>query len=354
MKMITRAFLAAMLAIGGFGCGDDDGDDDTTTTDMFTPDTDMGPEVDMFTPDEDMGAEDDMFVPPAAVNVRIAHLVPDAPNVRLCIGPEGFRGPAPPVPSSDDLPTGVPFRAVGGYIQLPIEGVDTYEARVFDVDTIDTAGDCSLTDDPLLTINVDTSTLTADAYYTVAAIGFVAPADFDCPGPTPGTTQACGDSQAARLQVYDDSDIDGDNALIRVLHAIPDAPNVDICYDADGSEGTEEDPVEIFENVEFGAATDYNVQAAGLSAGSFRIFAHVAPGMDCPTALPGAELFELTIPTNAEIQAAFGSGGAGLPIVTDEYAVGSVHTIFAEGSASSAEPAEAMAIVPIIDLPAAP
>ncbi len=361
MKTISRAFLASMLAVAGFGCGDDDGDDDTTEVDMFTPMVDSGPEVDMFEPEEDMGPEEDMFVPPAAVNVRIAHLIPDAPAVRLCIGPEGLRAPSPPSPSATVAPDGVPFRAVLPYISLPIDGVDTYEARVFAASTIDDgAGNCSLTDDPLLTITVDTADLTADNFYTVAALGFVTPADFQCPTAAPGVTEPCGDGSAARLTVFDDSAVDSGNALIRVAHAIPNAPNVDICYDADGSDGDAEDPVEIFENVPFGTMSEYNMQAAGLAAGSFRIYVHVAAAADCPTsaAVGGMfdpEIYELTIPTNAEVQAAFAA--LPLPVVDDEYAVGAVHTIFAEGTSGVTPPAPGSpdngfaAFVPHIDLP---
>lgn len=355
MKTISRAFLASMLAIAGIGCGDDDGGDDDV--DMFTPPVDMGPEVDMFEEEDDMGPEADMFVPTPTVNVRIAHLVPDAPNVRLCIGPPGLTPAVPPQPSATALPDGVPFRAVGGYISLPI---GDYQARVFDADVIDGtgAGDCTITEDPLLTINVDSGDLVDGAYYTVAAIGFVTPADFQCPTAAPGVTTPCGDGSAARLTIYEDSDVDSANALIRVLHAIPNAPAVDVCYDADGSAGDAEDPVEILENVSFGTATEYNMQAANLTGGSFRIYVHVMPGVDCPTsaAVGGAfdpEIFELTIPTNAAIVAGFGPDGAGLPVVEASYDVGSVYTIFAEGVSGVDAPDDGFAaFVPLVDLPA--
>jgi hypothetical protein len=358
MKMINRACLATTLALAGIACGDDDGGDDDV--DMFTPSEDMGPEVDMFEPEEDMGPEADMFVPPETVNVRIAHLIPDAPNVRVCIGPPGFPAAVDPLPSAEDLPDGVPFRAVGSYNTLPIGDV---EARVFAADAIDDLrdGDCTIGSmasdpEPLLTITVNATDLVSDAYYTVAAIGFRTPGDYQCPDPDggPSDTIDCPDTRGMSLELYEDSDVDAANALIRVLHAIPNAPNVDICYDADGDT---EDPVELFENVTFGEASDYNMQDADLEGGSFRIFAHVAPGMDCPTGSGGAfELFELEIPTNTSIQAAFGPDGAGLNIVTDSYDTGSVHTIFAEGIAGVAPPAPDdpdngfTAFVPIIDL----
>jgi len=349
MKTISRAFLVSMLAVAGIGCGDDDGDD-TTDVDMFTPPVDMGPGVDMFEPPVDMGPEEDGFVPTPTVNVRIAHLVPDAPNVRLCIGPPGLTPAVPPQPSATALPDGVPFRAVGGYISLPI---GDYQARVFDAAVIDGtgAGDCTITDDPLLTINVDSGDLVDGAYYTVAAIGFVTPADFQCPTGAPGVTEDCGDASAARLQIYEDSDVDADNALIRVLHAIPNAPNVDICYDPDTSAG-DMDPVELFENVAFGTATDYNMQDADLTTGSFRIYAHNPAIGDCNDLAAAAEL---PIPTPDAIVAGFGPDGAGLPVVTDSYDTGSVHTIFAEGVFGVDPPDDGFAaFVPLIDLPAAP
>ena len=353
MKTISRAFLASMLAIAGIGCGDDDDGDDV---DMFTPPVDMGPGVDMFEPEEDMGPEADMFVPPATVNVRIAHLIPDAPAIRLCIGPEGFRGASPPSPDEETAPDGVPFRAVLPYIQLPIEapGLTTYEGRVFAASTIDDGvGDCSLTEDPLLTITVDVADLTADNYYTVAAMGFVTPSDYQCPTATPPVTQECGDGSAARLTLIEDEEPDADNALIRVLHGIPNAPNVDICYDADGSAGDAEDPVEIFQNVAFGTATEYNVQADDLTAGSFRIYGHnpLTPDMNCLDALEVTSA-ELLIPTPDAVQAGFATSPT--PLVDDSYDTGSVHTIVAEGVFGVAPPDDGFtAIVPLIDLPPA-
>ncbi|MBO6936943.1 MAG: DUF4397 domain-containing protein [Deltaproteobacteria bacterium] len=337
----------SMLAIAGIGCGDDDGDD-TADVDMFTPPVDMGPEVDMFEPEEDMGPEADMFVAPASVNVRIAHLIPDAPAIRLCIGPEGFRGASPPSPTATAAPDGVPFRAVLPYIELPIDGVDVYEARVFAASTIDDgAGNCSLTDDPLLTITVDTSTLTADNYYTVAALGFVTPADYQCPTAVPGVTQPCGDGSAARLTVFEDAAPDSANALIRLLHAIPNAPAIDLCYDPDTSAG-DMDPVELYQNIAFGTDTDYDMRDADLTAGSFRIYAHnpAAPDVNCNDGLVVAEL---PIPTPDAIQAGFATSPT--PVVNDSYDTGAVHTIFAEGVSGVDAPDDGFAVfLPLIDL----
>ncbi len=151
--------------------------------------------------------------------------------------------------------------------------------------------------------------------------------------------------------------MDAANTLVRVLHAIPNGPNVDICFDPDG-DVTTDDLVEVAIDVPFGTMTDYYMSADALVDPddtddlnpSFRIIAH----QDAANCVVAAEIFALTIPTNAEIQAAFGPDGAGFPIVTDEYAVGSVHTIFAEGNLLSTDPADSPAFVPIIDLPETP
>jgi len=361
MKMISRAFLAPMLALAGIGCGDDDGGDDDV--DMFTRPVDMASEEDMFEEEDDMGPEADMFVPPATVNVRIAHLIPDTANVRVCLGPPGSPAAVDPLPSVDEVEDGVPFRAVGGYRTLP---VGDYEARVFAADVIDGVrdGDCSIGSmdsdpDPLLTITVNETDLEADAFYTVAAIGFEDPTDFECPTAVTGTLEDCGEDERARLEIYEDSDVDASNALIRVLHAIPNAPSVDVCFDADGDLTTTEDLTEVFENVAFGTASEYFMSPDALVDPnaddeldpSFRIYAHQGVDADC---VADAEIFALEIPTNAQIQAAFGAEGAGLNIVTDEYAVGSVHTIFAGGDFNSTDAADSPAFVPIVDLPAAP
>ena len=353
MKTMTRAFLASLLALGAVGCGDDDGDD-TTDVDMGPADEDMGGmDEDMGGMDEDMGGMDedmgrDGGPPDEAVFVRVAHLIPDAPNVRLCIGPPGFPTTAPPLPEVGEVPDGIPFRAVGDYITLPIGGVTAYEARVFPADLFGVDDDCSLTDEPLLSIEVDTTVLTVDGHYTVAAMGLVTPEAVDCDVLMPGD-QPCGAEQAPRLVVFEDAEIDPANAQIRVLHAIPNAPPVDVCYDPDTSAGPEP-PMEIIENVAFSTASGYYMIGDDLThdaaaPGSFRVYAHLGPAMDC---VDLAALGELTIPTPAEIVAGFSE----LPVVTDTYAVGSVYTIFAEGIAGIDPPDDGFAaFVPLTDLP---
>ncbi|MAQ14428.1 MAG: hypothetical protein CMN30_06490 [Sandaracinus sp.] len=335
-----------MILALGVGCGDDDGDDgDSTMEDMYTPpQPDLGMEDMGEEPMEDGGIEEDAFVEPDdAVYVRVAHLIPDAPNVRLCIGPPGLATPLPPLPSQAEQPDGIPFRAVGEYITLPIEGVTAYEARIFDVDTIGD-GDCSLTDDPLLSVEVVTSTLTPFAHYTVAAIGFVQPGDFTCLA----TASACGDDKAARVAIYPDAEADTASAQTRVLHSIPNAPNVDVCYDPDGSEG-DMDPVEIIDDLAFGDASDYHVTTEAIAAGSFRIFVH-NPIADCTATPVLPELYELTVPTPAAVVAGF-EPSFGDRLVQTEYAVGSVHTIVAEGVAGVNAPDPGFAaFVPLVDL----
>lgn len=339
MRTMIRAFLAATLALGAFGCGDDD---DTADDDMFTP--------------EDMGPEEDGFVPTPTVNVRIAHLIADAPAIRLCIGPPGATLAVAPSPSATMAPDGVPFRAVLPYITLP---VGTYEGRVFAAETIDgtAAGDCTIDEEPLLTLSVDAADLEDGAYYTVAALGYVTPADYDCPTGAPTVTEPCGDDSAARLTLFEDSDVDADNALIRVLHGIANAPSVDVCYDPDTSAG-DMVPVELFQNIAFGTDTEYNVQADDLTAGSFRIYGHnpAAPDVDCVEALAVAEL---PIPTPGAIQIGFADSPT--PVVDDSYDTGSVHTVVAEGVLGVDPPADPddpdngfAAFVPLIDLPIAP
>lgn len=133
--------------------------------------------------------------------IRVAHLSPDAPNVDVYV--DG-------VPVLED----VPYRAVSDYLDLE---PGTYTIRVVP------AGE-----DPAEAVLEETVEV-VDGDYTIAVIGEVA-----------------AENQPLQTLVLEDDDgpVDPDTARIRVVHASPDAPAVDVVAGENGDA--------LFENVEFG------------------------------------------------------------------------------------------------------
>ena len=115
--------------------------------------------------------------------VRVAHLSPDAPNVDVWVDGE---------PTLED----VPYRAVSDYLELPPE---TYDVM------ITAAGDAD-------TVVFDDEVEVGDGDYTVAALGELAE-----------------ENQPFEPAVLEDDLSDpGEDARVRLVHASPDAPAVDV------------------------------------------------------------------------------------------------------------------------------
>ncbi len=157
---------------------------------------------------------------PSDARVRVIHASPDAPNVDVYV-------------DDTETLTDVPYKTVSDYLTVP---AGSYNFKVY------AAGADPATDDPV--IDAD-ATLAAGKDYSVAAVGLVAdiaPAVYE-------------DNNAAPA---------AGKTHVRVIHAAPDAPNVDVAV-ADG-------PV-VFDNVAFPNADgptpvdagtyDLEVRAAG-------------------------------------------------------------------------------------------
>lgn len=126
-----------------------------------------------------------------AASVRVAHLSPNAPNVDVYV-------------DGDAVLEDVPFGAVSDYLDVPAGGRDVEITAAGDPDTSVFAG----------TVEVD-----GGAAYTVAATGEIGD----------GVDQPFGPLVLAD----DNSDPGADMARVRVVHASPDAPAVDVTTGGD-------------------------------------------------------------------------------------------------------------------------
>ena len=138
---------------------------------------------------------------PPTTGVRAAHLSPDAPNVDIYV-------------DGDQVLADVPYGAISPYLEVP---PGSYRIE------ITAAGDREA-------VVFDQEVAVEDGFYTLAAIGELEADTFDVLVLT-----------------------DAGSALVRVVHASPDAPAVDVSTAGDTLLG----------NLEFGQASNYLAVAAG-------------------------------------------------------------------------------------------
>lgn len=175
---------------------DDSADEQEETGDEEAPEEEM---------DEEGGEEEEAQAGEMAM-VRVAHLSPDAPNVDVYVDEE---------PVLED----VPYRDVSDYLELEPA---TYGVR------ITAAGDEE-------TVVFDEQVDVAAGWFTLAAVG-----------------ELEGESQAFDVLVLEDDASDpGENARVTVVHASPDAPEVDVVEAESG------DP--LVEGLAFGDAVPFEV-----------------------------------------------------------------------------------------------
>jgi len=172
---------------------------------------------------------------PAAANsqamVRAAHLIPDAPAVDVLV-------------NGDVVLEDVPFKAISDYLMV--------DAGTYTI-SINQAGTAT----ELLTIE---AAVESGQAYTVAAIG----------------TLDAADTEAPRLTAYvDDPIASSDTAKLRVVHASPTTPAVDV--NLKGSAAADA-PVK---NLAFPAATDY----LSLPAGTYDFIVYPTGGDPASPAL---------------------------------------------------------------------
>lgn len=174
---------------GDNGTNDSDGSDGGNGEDGM--DGDGGDGSDGTDGDDGDDGEDDE-TPSESANVRVAHMSPDAPNVDVLVD-----GSA----ALED----VPFGAVSPYLEVPAGDREVEITAAGDPDTSVFAG----------TVPVE-----AETDYTVAAIGEIG---------------ENADQPFEPLVLEDDnSDPGSDTARVRLVHASPDAPAVDVTVGSSG------------------------------------------------------------------------------------------------------------------------
>jgi len=144
-----------------------------------------------------------------SAQVRVAHLSPDAPAVDVLV-------------DGDAVLEGVEFGTVSEYLEVPA-GERTVTIQTAENDTVVFEGE----------VSVEAGTM-----YTVAAIGEVTEETFE-----------------PAVYVDDYETPSDENATVRLIHASPDAPAVDVTV-GDGE-------TVLYDNVSFGNASDYVTVPAG-------------------------------------------------------------------------------------------
>ncbi|WP_235028072.1 DUF4397 domain-containing protein, partial [Halorubrum sp. JWXQ-INN 858] len=197
LKSVGGVVLVGTLA----GCADDgNGNASDPTEEPETEPPEATPEPDG--PDE----QDETDDPTTDAALRVAHLSPDAPNVDVYV-------------DDDPVLEDVPFRGVSDYLDVP---ADTYDV------TVTAAGDPE-------TVVFDEALDVPAGEFTVAALG-----------------ELSEENQPFAVEVYEDDVSDpGEDARVRLVHAAPDAPNVDVTVEGEP----------LFEDVPFGAAGAIEVPA---------------------------------------------------------------------------------------------
>jgi hypothetical protein len=349
-------WLVALVSLGGpSGCGDDAGSGDAGARDAAR--------VDGGAP---IPADSGRGPGPAAALTRVAHLVPNAPAVDLCVyftaGGAFVAGTTPIGPLAERAGTsgGIPFRGVSSYVNLFTAAAE-YTVRVYAETDVPT--DCPAFDDdavaPMLAATIEPGSLVAGRYYTIGAVGFLDEAGDDpswC-GPTFSMPCAAAEQQP-HFEVYADSVAvsDGTATGMRFLHAVPNLSPLDVCHDADGPAGAA-DPEELFASVAFPSAPEY-LERDPITAGTISLHIDIpglTDGMTCPDVpIPGAggattRIAVIPVPWPDP------AGTAAVPGSVKTFEPGRVATVFTTGRAGTAPGSEgSVLVVPFADTSVTP
>lgn len=324
--------MASVLALGA--CGDDDGGD----TDAGTPDTgridmgmpppppvDMGPPMDMGPP-PDTGPVDS-GPPPAVINVRVAHLTANGPNIKVCMS-VGAPGSGTytdiPTPVTEALaPDGIPYRGISNYNAALFEAGRDYRLRLYAGPSLMGTcppvgdGDGSLFTFDLTARDDGTGILNEGSWYTLAATGLLPDDTGSMPnvcglllnGPCmPGTDRTMGQAgfDIQLLEDADPSDVDPANVIVSVFPASPNAPPLTICYDPDGAGEMPPSPLGLTA-VRFGIPSATVMTEMEFTTGTLAVFPIISsmgdPSMCATTSPSGPSYVPLPVPIPAALEA---------------------------------------------------
>lgn len=204
--------------------------------------------------------------------LRLAHLIPGAPEIHVCLG----MGDAWTLLTSDSGsgdPRALAFREVSRYAPTPVPpGAIT--AAVYEATAI-VAGVCPAdTATAIFAQTLDSSAFVEGAYYTVGVTGL----------PSGGAGE-----QVPELIVLED-DLGAPPTVgavrIRLVNAVPNMPasavSVDLCYDS--NLGDTVPPVVVLGDVTFEAASAY-IERAPITSGALSVHAHQVDGALCSAQL---------------------------------------------------------------------
>lgn len=265
--------------------------------------------------------------PPPRANLRLAHLIPGAPDVHICLAiPAGSATWTLITRDASNAPTAIPYGGVSSYVnRLPLPAPVTIQVRVFPEDAITgpSMDVCPTTgDEAIIDQTIAGGDFVADGFYTIAATGL--------------TTATAGTEQVPELVIFEDEitapTTAGDTRL-RLVNAVPNMPltagtGIDLCIDTDPTDTT--DPVELFDDVSFEEAADYLERAPIVGATPptvLSLHAHVTGAGDCATATRLAQI-PIPIPLPAGVPANY----------TDEFAADTSNTLFFVGNGMIVNP----------------
>jgi halocyanin-like protein len=269
------AGLSAGLALSVAGCqgdGDDGGDTEDGDGGMESTETDSGMDGGMESTETDAGMGG------GTASVRVSHLSPNAPNVDVYV-------------DGSAVLEDVPFGQTSDYLDLGAGSHTVEITAAGDADTVVFSGDVSVE---------------ADTTYTIAATGEIGDE---------------ADQAFEPLILEDDtSDPGSDMARVRLLHASPDAPAVDVTLASNGDA--------IYDGVAYGEsgsvtvpAGDYTLQIRGdtesndgdvvaesdVSLGGGEVYSAFAAGYLSPDDEPADTAFDLLFVPDAGATAADGT-----------------------------------------------
>ena len=250
--------LGTAATVGLAGCGGQGGDATPTATDTETAtETEMMTETATETPTE---------TPSGSANLRVAHMSPNAPNVDVYA-------------DGSAVLEGVAFGGVSDYLEVPAGDRQVRITPAGDSETTVFEGAVPVED---------------GTDYTVAAVG---------------EAGGMADQAFEPLVLEDDnSDPGGDMARVRLVHASPDAPAVDVTLASNGDA--------LFDGVAFGEsgyvtvpAGDYTLQVRGdtesndgdvvaefdVSVAGGNVYTGFAAGYLSPDDDPGDPAFDLFV-----------------------------------------------------------